>query len=72
MAFFQLQFALLSIALLGSVLCIASGTSDFNLITEPPKGTPKFDWKYVKYPDSFKICLMQMVDGGYIALKMPI
>ncbi|KAI9435041.1 hypothetical protein H4582DRAFT_2079955 [Lactarius indigo] len=64
-----LQPAPLSIALLGSVLCIASGTNDFSLLTQPPEGVPKFQWKYVKHPDSFKTCLMQMVGDGYIAFE---
>ncbi|KAH8990376.1 hypothetical protein EDB86DRAFT_3080362 [Lactarius hatsudake] len=64
-----LQPAPLSIALLGSVLCIASGTNDFSLLTQPPEGVPKFQWKYVRHPDSFKTCLMQMVGDGYIAFE---
>ncbi|KAH8982080.1 hypothetical protein EDB92DRAFT_1952575 [Lactarius akahatsu] len=56
-----LQPAPLSIALLGSVLCIASGTNDFSLLTQPPEGVPKFQWKYVRHPDSFKTCLMQVI-----------
>lgn len=64
-----LQPAPLSIALLGSVLCIASGANDFSLLTQPPEGVPKFQWKYVKHPDSFKTCLMQMVGDGYIAFE---
>ena len=75
-----LQPAPLSISLLGSVLCIASGTDDFSkdlicasrvyvsvlicdisgLQTLPSEGGSPLTWKYVKHPDSFKTCLMQV------------
>ncbi|ETW76330.1 hypothetical protein HETIRDRAFT_436435, partial [Heterobasidion irregulare TC 32-1] len=64
-----LQPAPLSISLLGSVLCIASGTDDFSLQTPPSEGGSPLTWKYVKHPDSFKTCLMQMVGDGYIAFE---
>ncbi|KAI0259446.1 hypothetical protein BC834DRAFT_630515 [Gloeopeniophorella convolvens] len=64
-----LQPAPLSIALLGSVLCIASGISDFSLLSQPQGGAPTFQWKHVKHPDSFKTCLMQMVGDGYTAFE---
>jgi hypothetical protein len=64
-----LQPAPLSIALLGSVMIIASSTKDFSLITAPPKGAPAFQWNHVRAPDSFKTCLMQLVGDGYTAFE---
>ncbi|KAF8212640.1 hypothetical protein K438DRAFT_2009980 [Mycena galopus ATCC 62051] len=49
-----LQPAPLSIALLGSILIIASSTDDFSLDSKAPPGVPPFEWKYARYPDSSK------------------
>ncbi|KAF8132685.1 hypothetical protein K438DRAFT_1998460 [Mycena galopus ATCC 62051] len=64
-----LQPAPLSIALLGSILIIASSTDDFSLDTKAPAGCPPFPWKYALRPDSFKSCLQQMVGDGYTAFE---
>ncbi|KIO28092.1 hypothetical protein M407DRAFT_6970 [Tulasnella calospora MUT 4182] len=66
-----LQPAPLSIALLGSILVIASSTDDFSLLTErdPNDTSPGVTWEYAKYPDSFKSCLQQMVGDGYRAFE---
>ncbi|CCM02016.1 uncharacterized protein FIBRA_04092 [Fibroporia radiculosa] len=64
-----LQPAPLSIALLGSILILASGTKDFSLIVDKPQGVPDFKWQYAQHPDSFKACLMQMVGAGYTAFE---
>ncbi|KAG8216620.1 hypothetical protein J3R82DRAFT_6808 [Butyriboletus roseoflavus] len=60
-----LQPAPLSIALLGSLMVIASSTNDFSLISE--NKSAKFT--YAKYPTSFKTCLQQMVGDGYTAFE---
>ncbi|KAF7339192.1 hypothetical protein MVEN_01996500 [Mycena venus] len=62
-----LQPAPLSIALLGSILIIASSTQDFSLDSKAPAGCPPFEWKYALRPDSFKTCLQQMVNDGFNA-----
>ncbi|KAJ7359546.1 hypothetical protein DFH08DRAFT_412450 [Mycena albidolilacea] len=62
-----LQPAPLSIALLGSILLIASSADDFSLDQKAPAGAPPFVWKYARHPDSFKACLQQMVGNGYLA-----
>ncbi|KAJ7359545.1 hypothetical protein DFH08DRAFT_412424 [Mycena albidolilacea] len=62
-----LQPAPLSIALLGSILIIASSTDDFSLDSKAPPGCPPFEWKYALRPDSFKTCLQQMVNDGFEA-----
>ncbi|KAJ7450631.1 hypothetical protein FB451DRAFT_1527301 [Mycena latifolia] len=64
-----LQPAPLSIALLGSILIIASSTDDFSLDSKAPAGCPPFPWKYALHPDSFKSCLQQMVGDGYTAFE---
>ncbi|KAF8175917.1 hypothetical protein K438DRAFT_1979424 [Mycena galopus ATCC 62051] len=61
-----LQPAPLSIALLGSILIIASSVDDFSLNSKAPPGAPPFVWKYARHPDSFKACLQQMVGNGYL------
>ncbi|KAF8137146.1 hypothetical protein EV363DRAFT_1534747 [Boletus edulis] len=61
-----LQPAPLSIALLGSLMVIASSTNDFSLISEHNKSV-KFT--YAKYPTSFKTCLQQMVGDGYTVFE---
>ncbi|KAF8131746.1 hypothetical protein K438DRAFT_1998837 [Mycena galopus ATCC 62051] len=62
-----LQPAPLSIALLGSILILASSVDDFSLNSKAPPGAPPFVWKYARHPDSFKACLQQMVGNGYLA-----
>ncbi|CCM02017.1 uncharacterized protein FIBRA_04093 [Fibroporia radiculosa] len=64
-----LQPAPLSVALLGSILIMASSTQDFSLIVAKPQGAPDFKWQYAEHPDSFKACLMQMVGNGYTAFE---
>ncbi|KAI0701085.1 hypothetical protein BC835DRAFT_1442546 [Cytidiella melzeri] len=58
-----LQPAPLSIALLGSLLVIASSTDDFSLVNTDD--AVPYTWKYASRPGSFKSCLMQMVTEGY-------
>ncbi|KAG9311531.1 hypothetical protein JVU11DRAFT_7735 [Chiua virens] len=60
-----LQPAPLSIALLGSLMVIASSTNDFSLVSDN-KAT---NFTYAKYPTSFKTCLQQMVGDGYTAFE---
>ncbi|KAI9458447.1 hypothetical protein HD554DRAFT_1710139 [Boletus coccyginus] len=60
-----LQPAPLSIALLGSLMVIASSTNDFSLISE----NKSFKFTHAKYPSSFKTCLQQMVGDGYTAFE---
>ncbi|KAG9043595.1 hypothetical protein FS837_009341 [Tulasnella sp. UAMH 9824] len=66
-----LQPAPLSIALLGSILVIASSTDDFSLLTErnPNDTSPAVTWEFAKHPDSFKSCLQQMVADGSQAFE---
>ncbi|KAJ6541351.1 hypothetical protein B0H19DRAFT_958230 [Mycena capillaripes] len=76
-----LQPAPLSIALLGSILIIASSTDDFSacsdllgatiyrLDAKAPANCPPFQWKFALRPDSFKSCLQQMVGDGYTAFE---
>ncbi len=49
----------LSIAILGELVFISSST-DFSI----NKNTPKNGYKYIKYPDSFRACLMQVCNSG--------
>ncbi|KAI0701082.1 hypothetical protein BC835DRAFT_1265443, partial [Cytidiella melzeri] len=69
-----LQPAPLSIALLGSVLVIASSTDDFCScdslliscdLTHFGHSSLPYKWQYATHPGSFKACLMQMVKEGY-------
>ncbi|KAH7884865.1 hypothetical protein F5I97DRAFT_1511093 [Phlebopus sp. FC_14] len=61
-----LQPAPLSIALLGSVMVIASSTDDFSLLSKENKN---IKLTYAKYPTSFKTSLQQMVGEGYTAFE---
>ncbi|KAJ7261591.1 hypothetical protein C8J57DRAFT_1634668 [Mycena rebaudengoi] len=61
-----LQPAPLSISVLGSIIIVASSTTDFSLENKTP-GAPTYTWTYVKDPKSFKTCLQQMVGAGYTA-----
>ncbi|XP_033858446.3 uncharacterized protein LOC117401739 [Acipenser ruthenus] len=54
----------LSIAILGELVFISSNT-DFSINKNPPKG----GFKYIKYPDSFRACLMQVSNSGWIAFN---
>ncbi|KTG47324.1 hypothetical protein cypCar_00042821 [Cyprinus carpio] len=54
----------LSIAILGELVFISSST-DFSI----NKNTPKNGYKYIKYPDSFRACLMQVCNSGWWAFN---
>ncbi|KAI5608670.1 hypothetical protein C0J50_6564 [Silurus asotus] len=54
----------LSIAILGELVFISS-IEDFSINKNPPKG----GFKYIKYPDSFRACLMQVCNSGWCAFN---
>ncbi|XP_026765957.3 uncharacterized protein LOC113524041 [Pangasianodon hypophthalmus] len=54
----------LSIAILGELVFISS-TTDFSINKNPPKD----GYKYIKYPDSFRACLMQVCNSGWWAFN---
>ncbi|MCI4395233.1 hypothetical protein PGIGA_G00177890 [Pangasianodon gigas] len=54
----------LSIAILGELVFISSKT-DFSINKNPPKA----GYKYIKYPDSFRACLMQVCNSGWWAFN---
>ncbi|KAL6460743.1 hypothetical protein MHYP_G00307090 [Metynnis hypsauchen] len=54
----------LSIAILGELVFISSKT-DFSINKNPPKG----GYKHIKYPDSFRACLMQVCNSGWWAFN---
>ncbi|XP_051576461.1 uncharacterized protein LOC127453814 [Myxocyprinus asiaticus] len=54
----------LSIAILGELVFISS-TTDFSI----NKNTPKDGYKFIKYPDSFRACLMQVCNTGWHAFN---
>ncbi|XP_036422005.1 uncharacterized protein LOC118805364 [Colossoma macropomum] len=54
----------LSIAILGELVFISSQT-DFSINKKPPKD----GYKYIKYPDSFRACLMQVCNSGWWAFN---
>ncbi|KAL7826674.1 hypothetical protein AOLI_G00318830 [Acnodon oligacanthus] len=54
----------LSIAILGELVYISSET-DFSINKNPPKD----GYKYIKYPDSFRACLMQVCNSGWWAFN---
>ncbi|KAF4080871.1 hypothetical protein AMELA_G00176330 [Ameiurus melas] len=54
----------LSIAILGELVFISSKT-DFSINKNPPKG----GYKYIRYPDSFRACLMQVCNSGWGAFN---
>lgn len=80
-----LQPAPLSIALLGSLMVIASSTNDFCSLLPLPSTNDipltiisyaalisenkSAKFTYAKYPTSFKTCLQQMVGDGYSAFE---
>uniref|UniRef100_A0A3P9LXF0 Uncharacterized protein n=1 Tax=Oryzias latipes TaxID=8090 RepID=A0A3P9LXF0_ORYLA len=55
----------LSIAIMGELVFISSGT-DFSINKNPPKG----GFKHIKYPESFRACLMQVCNSGWQAFNI--
>ncbi|KAK2864866.1 hypothetical protein Q7C36_004020 [Tachysurus vachellii] len=54
----------LSIAILGELVFISSNT-DFSINKNPPKD----GYKFIKYPESFRACLMQVCNSGWWAFN---
>ncbi|XP_062842942.1 uncharacterized protein LOC134301931 [Trichomycterus rosablanca] len=54
----------LSIAILGELVFISSKV-DFSINKNPPKN----GYQYIKYPDSFRACLMQVCNSGWWAFN---
>lgn len=54
----------LSIAIMGELVFISSST-DFSINKNSPKG----GYKFIKYPDSFRACLMQVCNSGWWAFN---
>lgn len=54
----------LSVAIMGELVNISSNT-DFSINKNPPKG----GFQYIKYPDSFRACLMQVCNTGWWAFN---
>ncbi|KAK3524989.1 hypothetical protein QTP86_012198 [Hemibagrus guttatus] len=54
----------LSIAILGELVFISSKT-DFSINKNPPKG----GYKFIRYPESFRACLMQVCNSGWWAFN---
>ncbi|KAM9434658.1 uncharacterized protein Hap1MRO34_002427 isoform 1-T2 [Clarias gariepinus] len=54
----------LSIAILGELVFISS-SADFSINKNPPKG----GYNYIRYPDSFRACLMQVCNSGWVAFN---
>ncbi|KAI4889591.1 hypothetical protein NFI96_001485 [Prochilodus magdalenae] len=54
----------LSIAIMGELVFISSKT-DFSINKNPPKG----GYKFIRYPDSFRACLMQVCNSGWSAFN---
>ncbi|KAM9434248.1 uncharacterized protein Hap1MRO34_002086 isoform 1-T2 [Clarias gariepinus] len=54
----------LSIAILGELVFISS-KEDFSINKNPPKG----GYKCIRYPDSFRACLMQVCNSGWKAFN---
>ncbi|XP_016122764.1 uncharacterized protein [Sinocyclocheilus grahami] len=54
----------LSIAILGELVFISSAT-DFSINKNPPKD----GYKFIRYPDSFRACLMQVCNSGWHAFN---
>lgn len=54
----------LSIAILGELVFISSAT-DFSINKNPPKD----GYKHIKYPESFRACLMQVCNSGWWAFN---
>ncbi|XP_024140404.1 uncharacterized protein LOC112154046 [Oryzias melastigma] len=55
----------LSIAIMGELVFISSNT-DFSINKNPPED----GFKYIKYPDSFRACLMQVCNSGWQAFNL--
>uniref|UniRef100_A0A3B3S856 Uncharacterized protein n=1 Tax=Paramormyrops kingsleyae TaxID=1676925 RepID=A0A3B3S856_9TELE len=53
-----------SIAILGELVCISSNV-DFSINKSPPTG----GFQFIKYPDSFRACLMQVANAGWAAFN---
>nr|XP_023655911.1 uncharacterized protein LOC111837798 [Paramormyrops kingsleyae] len=53
-----------SIAILGELVCISSNV-DFSINKSHPKG----GFQFIKYPDSFRACLMQVANAGWAAFN---
>uniref|UniRef100_A0A3B1IP08 Uncharacterized protein n=1 Tax=Astyanax mexicanus TaxID=7994 RepID=A0A3B1IP08_ASTMX len=60
----HLTSAPLSIAILGELVFISSKT-DFSINKNPPKD----GYKHIRYPDSFRVCLMQVCNSGWGAFN---
>ncbi|XP_060720776.1 uncharacterized protein LOC132842125 [Tachysurus vachellii] len=54
----------LSIAILGELVFISSNT-DFSINKNPPKD----GYKFIRYPESFRACLMQVCNSGWCAFN---
>ncbi|KAI4883601.1 hypothetical protein NFI96_001370 [Prochilodus magdalenae] len=54
----------LSVAIMGELVFISSST-DFSINKNPPKG----GYKFIRYPDSFRACLMQVCNSGWWAFN---
>ncbi|KAI4889590.1 hypothetical protein NFI96_001483, partial [Prochilodus magdalenae] len=54
----------LSIAIMGELVFISSST-DFSINKNPPED----GYKYIRYPDSFRACLMQVCNSGWWAFN---
>ncbi|XP_065116847.1 uncharacterized protein [Paramisgurnus dabryanus] len=54
----------LSIAILGELVFISSAT-DFSINKNPPAG----GYKHIRYPESFRACLMQVCNSGWWAFN---
>ncbi|XP_030641429.1 uncharacterized protein LOC115821777 [Chanos chanos] len=54
----------LSVAIMGELVYISSKT-DFSI----NKNAPKDGYKYIKYPESFRACLMQVCNSGWWAFN---
>ncbi|XP_042628095.1 uncharacterized protein LOC109075308 [Cyprinus carpio] len=54
----------LSIAIMGELVFISSST-DFSINKNPPEG----GFKFIRYPDSFRACLMQVCNSGWHAFN---
>ncbi|XP_018613477.2 centrosomal protein of 290 kDa-like isoform X1 [Scleropages formosus] len=53
-----------SIAILGELVCISSDV-DFSINKNPPSG----GFQFIKYPESFRACLMQVANSGWAAFN---
>lgn len=54
----------LSIAVMAELACLSS-TTDFSINKNPPKD----GYKYIKHPDSFQACVMQVCNSGWWAFN---